>query len=109
VGKDAILAQKQEGALRRRLVHVLLDDPEPLLFHGEPILWNEDRVGYVRSGAFGHTLGASVGMGFIERAEGITGEALAAGRFAVDIAGRCVPAKLSLQPFYDPKSERVRR
>jgi 4-methylaminobutanoate oxidase (formaldehyde-forming) len=48
-------------------------------------------------------------MGFIERAEGITGEALAAGRFAVDIAGRCVPAKLSLQPFYDPKSERVRR
>src|SRR5207248_2640118 len=35
IGRDAVLAQKTRGPLRRRLVQVLLSDPEPLMFHAE--------------------------------------------------------------------------
>ena len=35
IGRDAVAAQKAAGPLTRRLVQVLLTDPEPLLFHAE--------------------------------------------------------------------------
>ena len=38
IGRDAVLAQKAAGPLTRRLVQVLVDDPEPLLFHAEVVL-----------------------------------------------------------------------
>ena len=41
-----------------RMVHVLLDDPEPLLHGGEPLLRDGEWVGYVRAGDYGHTLGS---------------------------------------------------
>ena len=37
IGRDAV-QRKRNGGLQRRMVQFLLDDPEPLLFHNEPIL-----------------------------------------------------------------------
>jgi glycine cleavage system aminomethyltransferase T len=63
IGRDAVLAKKAQGPLKRRLVQVLVKDPEPLLFHAE-VVWRDDRpVGYVRAGSYGHTLGGAVGAG----------------------------------------------
>jgi 4-methylaminobutanoate oxidase (formaldehyde-forming) len=108
IGRDALMAQKAAGPLPRRLVQVLLSDPEPLLFGGEPILCDGVDVGYVRAGAFGPTLGASVGLGVIELPDGVTADRLRAGRFEVEVGDRRIPATASLQPMYDPKGERVR-
>lgn len=33
IGRDAVLAKKAAGPLRRRLVQILLEDPGPMLFH----------------------------------------------------------------------------
>ena len=51
---------------RRRLVPILLADPEPLLYHGESVLQDGRVVGRVTSGAYGHTLGAAVGLAALE-------------------------------------------
>jgi glycine cleavage system aminomethyltransferase T len=37
VGREALLAQREAGAPKRRLVQFLLEDPEPLVYHNEPI------------------------------------------------------------------------
>ena len=35
IGKDAVLAKKADGPLKRRIVQVSCKDPEPLMFHAE--------------------------------------------------------------------------
>ncbi|WP_088284443.1 FAD-dependent oxidoreductase [Kineosporia sp. A_224] len=106
-GRDAVLAARTDRT--RRMVHVLLDDPEPLLHGGEPLLHKGSWVGYLRAGAFGHTLGASVGLAMCERdgGDGVTAAWLAEGSFEVDVAGTRVPATCSLRPFYDPGRSRI--
>lgn len=108
IGREALLKQKAEGVLRKRLVNVLLSDPEPLLIGREPMLCDGAYVGYVRAGAFGHTLGASVGIAVIEHADPITPDFLRAHRFEIETNDRRFTARASLAPLFDPKSERVR-
>ena len=47
-----------------------LIDPEPLLFHDEPIVMDGERIGLLTSGSYGHTLGAAVGMGWAPSGRG---------------------------------------
>ena len=108
VGRDRLAAQKAAGPLPKRLVAVRLDDPEPLLIGSEPLFADGVPVGYVRAGAFGHTLGASVGLAIIEHPGGVTADWLKSKKFTVAVNDQEVAATLSFAPFYDPKSERVR-
>lgn len=108
IGRDVLVAQKTAGRLAKRLVAVKLDDPEPLLMGNEPVYLGERYMGYVRAGAYGHTLGAAVGLAMIEDAAGVSTDLIKAGGFEVLVNDRRVRATLSLAPFYDPKSERVR-
>ncbi len=108
IGRAALLAQKEAGPLTRRIVQFLLQDPEPLLHGHEPILCEGKTVGYIRAGAFGPTLGASVGLGVVDHPGGVTADLVARSRWEVQICDRLVPAIASLAPLYDPKGERVR-
>jgi 4-methylaminobutanoate oxidase (formaldehyde-forming) len=107
VGREALLEQRASGPPRRRLVNVMLDSPDHDLFGDEPVYWDGDPVGHVRSGGFGHSLGASCGIAGIARDDGFTSADLAGGSFEIDIAGTRVPAQLSLKPFFDPQRSRV--
>jgi 4-methylaminobutanoate oxidase (formaldehyde-forming) len=108
VGREALLRQKERGPLTTRLVQFLLEDPEPLLYGEEPILHQGSPVGYLRSGAYGHTLGGAMGMGYVEHADGVTAEMVNSGEFEIQVAGERFAAKASLRPMYDPKGLRVR-
>jgi 4-methylaminobutanoate oxidase (formaldehyde-forming) len=108
VGREAALRQKAAGAPKRRLVQVLVKDPEPLLFHAEPVHRNGRPVGYVRAGSYGHTLGGAVGLAMVEAGAPIDAAWLNDGRWEVDIAGRLYPAVVSLRPLYDPRMERIK-
>src|SRR6185369_194008 len=66
LGKDAVVAQKARGPLTKRLVQVLVNDPEPMLFHAEVVRCNGRPCGYVRAASYGHTLGGAVGLAMIE-------------------------------------------
>jgi 4-methylaminobutanoate oxidase (formaldehyde-forming) len=108
IGREAALKQKSAGPLTRRLVQVLVKDPEPMLFHAEIVHRDGKPAGYVRAGSYGHTLGGAVGLAMIEAGEPITAAWLREGRWTVDIAGRVYPAELSLRPLYDPEMKRIR-
>lgn len=108
IGRDALLKQKEEG-LRRRLIQIALDDPMPLLYHNEPIWVDGKLVGRITSGMFGHTIGKSLGMGYIERAEGTIDQAYLNGaRIEVEVAGERMAARAQFAPFYDPSNSRVK-
>jgi 4-methylaminobutanoate oxidase (formaldehyde-forming) len=110
IGKDALLKQKAEG-LTRKLVQFALHDDSKLLYHNEPVLRDGVIVGRISSGMFGHALGQSLGMGYVEfgSAPG-AGDAqnLLVGSYEVEVAGVRVAATPSLIPFYDPKSLRIK-
>ncbi len=108
IGCDAVLAQKAKGPLRKRLVQVLVTDPEPMLFHAEPVLRDGIPLGYVRAASYGFTLGGAVGLTMLEADEPIDAAWLDAGSWEVDIAGTRHPAVTSLRPFYDPTNGRIK-
>jgi 4-methylaminobutanoate oxidase (formaldehyde-forming) len=90
------------------MVQLLLTDPEPLLFGNEIIHLDGAPVGHLQVGAYGHTLGGAVGLGFVSLDEPVTAALVAAGRWEVEVAGRLVGARASLKPLFDPGLERVR-
>ena len=109
VGREAALRQRAAG-VRRRLATFALEDPEPLLVHNEPIWRDGVRCGWITSAAYGHTLGRSIGMGFVSDPGGglVTPDWLLAGRYELEIANERVPATASLRAWYDPANERIR-
>jgi glycine cleavage system aminomethyltransferase T/glycine/D-amino acid oxidase-like deaminating enzyme len=107
IGKEAVLAQKAKGPLTRRLVQVLVKDPEPLMFHAEVVRRDGVPVGYVRAASYGHTLGGAVGLVMIEPKVPVDEAFLNSGKWQVDIAGRLFPAMVSAKPLYDPASKRI--
>jgi 4-methylaminobutanoate oxidase (formaldehyde-forming) len=108
IGRDAVLARKAAGPLTRRLVQVLVTDPEPLMFHAEVVRRNGRALGYVRAASYGFTLGGAVGLAMIEAGEPVDQAWLDAGEWTVEIGAGAYPARVSLRPMYDPKNERIR-
>lgn len=107
IGYDAI-ARQREAPLNKRLVQFLLTDPHALLYQHEPILMNGEMVGFLTSGNYGHSLGGSVGLGYVRHAGGVTADLLAQAKFEIDIGGERVPAQASLRAMYDPTGARAR-
>ena len=113
LGREALAARRAAGAPTRRLVQVLLADPEPMMVHAEVLRRDGVEVGYVRSASYGFTLGGAVGLAMVDTAPVEVGRPvdagfLASGEWTVQVGNRIVPARVSLAPMYDPRSERVR-
>ena len=106
IGRAAVLTKRQAG-LETRLVQFKLTDPEPMVYHNEPILRDGEIVGYLSSGAYGHHLGAAIGLGYVP-CKGETPAQVLASRYEIDVAGVKVRAEASLRPMYDPTSQRMK-
>ncbi len=108
IGKNAVEIKKQEG-VEKRLMQFVLNDPEPLLYHNEPIIKDDRIVGYLTSGNFGHHLGSSVGMGYVTcKQKGESPEEHLKGNYMIDVAGKRYSATAYLKPAYDPLSNNVK-
>ena len=108
LGKEAVVAQKAKGPLTRRLLQILVKDPEPLLFHAEPVYRDGVAVGYVRAASYGHTLGGAVGLAMIDAKQPLDQTWIDAGTWEVDIAGTKYPALASLRPLFDPENKKIK-
>ena len=106
IGRDALLAQKSNG-VKKRLGLFALEDPEPLLYHDEPIWQNGRPVGFITSGAFGHTVGTSLGFGYVTSDRPITRKELRAGRFEIEIGNKKFNARCTLRALHDPDNEQI--
>ncbi len=108
IGREALVAQREAGPLTKRLIQVLLKDPEPRMYHAEIVLRDGVPVGDIRAASYGFTLGGAVGLSMIEADEPIDEAYLRAGAWEVNIAGKLYPAEVSLRPMYDPDMKRVK-
>ena len=109
LGRDAVVAQKAEGPLRKRLVQILVSDPEPLMFHAEVIRRDGIPVGYIRAASYGHTLGGAVGLAMLEADVPIDNAWISSGTWTVEIADKQWSCSASLRPLYDPANEKIKR
>ena len=106
IGRDAVLALAEKG-VSRRLMQFRLQDPEPLLYHNEPILRDGEIVGYATSGNYGHHLGGAVALGYVPCGQGESAKQMLESKYSIEVAGVRVDADASLKPLYDPRAEKV--
>ena len=109
LGRQALLDARSKP-LSRRLLSVVLEDREPILWGGEALLRDGKPVGDLTSAAYGHTVGAAVGLGYAQRDDGQAIDAawLQGGRFEVDLSGVRLKAKVGLSAPYDPTGARIK-
>jgi 4-methylaminobutanoate oxidase (formaldehyde-forming) len=107
-GRDALLAQRNGPGPRKRIVSLVVDDPEPILWGGELVLRDGANAGHTTSGAYGHTIGASVALAWLDASDmPVTRESLACSRYEIDVAGDRFTARAMLSSPYDPDRARI--
>ena len=107
IGLDAMQRIRETG-VSRRLVQFLLQDSSQHLVHDEPIYRDNVLVGRVASAAYGHSLGGAVALGWVDAGTVTPRTWFEDGVYEIEIARERVPARASLRPMYDPKSERTK-
>jgi glycine cleavage system aminomethyltransferase T len=111
MGREALLKQKSLPHLPKRMVCIALHDESetaPMIYHEEPIYRNGVNVGSTTSGAWGHRVNKSLGLGYVKSPEGVTKEWIESGTWEVELAWKKYPAKVQFGSFYDPKGERIK-
>jgi 4-methylaminobutanoate oxidase (formaldehyde-forming) len=107
LGREA-LEQQQRLPLAKWLCVFTADDPALMLFGRETIYRDGERVGWLSSGGYGHTLGVAIGLGYVRREQGISREYLATGQYQLEVASKRVRCRIHLEALYDPTMLRVR-
>lgn len=112
IGKDKVLELKKLGVagLSQRLAQVLCLDPQAMMYHGEVVWRNGERVGDIRAASYGHTLGGAVGLSMLSKdaTAGKWKQFVSEGTWEVEIAAQKYPCRVSLSPMYDPNNARIR-
>ena len=106
IGERALAGQRERG-LDKRLLLFSLEDPDALLYHDEPIFSDGEIVGHVRSGAFGHSVGRSLGFGYVQTDEPVTLRDMRRRAYEIEVAGVRVPAQAHTRAVYDPENKDV--
>jgi sarcosine dehydrogenase len=106
LGRDAIAAQLANGVKKRLATFTAA--PEVVLLGRETIYRNGERVGWLSSGGYGHTIGKSIGLGYVRHAGGVTEDFVLSGSYELEVASERVPAQVTLSALYDPQSQRVK-
>ena len=108
IGLDA-LSERRGAPQRQRLAQFRLQHDDALAYHNEPIWRDGELVGRVTSGMYGHTVGAPLAMGYVQNPGGaVDSDFVLSGEYEVEIACERIAAEVSLRPWYDPASERVK-
>ena len=111
IGRDALLPLRGKKDLAKRLVCLALNDNSetaPMMYHEEPVYRDGVLVGSTTSGAWGHRVGKSLAIALVKNTNGVTPEWLSNGKWEVEIAWQRYTATVQLQPFYDPKGEKIK-
>ncbi len=102
IGKAAALKEKQDGPKRQR-VFMVVDALDADVMGDEPI-WVDGKVaGWVTSGGFGHYVNQSLAQGYLPT------ELVKPGvQLEIEILGERRPARLQMDPPFDPEAKRMR-
>ena len=102
VGRDAAMKIRDDGPARKLcLFTVEAEDADAV--SDEPIFRDGKWAGFVTSGGYGHSVGQSLALGYVE-----SGAVEPGSGYAIEILGHKRPATLLAEPPVDPKGERLR-
>ena len=107
MGRKA-LEESAGQPLKKRLAGFTLDAPDAVLVGRETILRDGETVGYLTSGGYGYTIGKSIGYGYVRSADGIDDDFLMSGTYELVVANQRIPARIGMEPFFDPSNSCVR-
>ena len=105
-GREAVAAQRGTGV--KKLLATFTAGAGVILNGRETIYRNGERVGWLSSGGYGHSLGLSIGMGYVRNPAGVTADYVLSGDYELEVATVRVPAQVSLAPLYDPAMARIK-
>ena len=100
-GRDALVAQREAGVVRRLCTFTLESMAYPV--SGEAIIADGDVVGFTTSANFGHTIGKPIAYGYLpveltdHRRD-----------FVIEVYGEPIPAVRHDGPLYDPTNARLK-
>lgn len=101
-GRDAIAARLEAGH-RRQFVAMEIGADNAAAHTGDPIYSGNELVGVVTSGAYGHTMGANIAMGYVSPELSEPGTEL-----SVEVIGTRCTATVRSEPMFDPEHIRPR-
>jgi heterotetrameric sarcosine oxidase gamma subunit len=109
LGREAVEKARAAGP-KRRLVSVVVDAPDAMLWGGELLLRDGVPAGLLTSAAWGEALGSPVGLGYLRDPDGgvVSRDFISAGSYQVNVGGEMYPAAVTLRPPFDPDNTRVR-
>lgn len=109
LGRQALEAQR--GArLRRMLCTFTTDEPGVILLGRETIYRNGERVGWLSSGGFGHSVGKPIGMGYVRQPkDGLDADFVMSGSYELEVATKRIACAVHLAPLFDPGMERIKQ
>jgi dimethylglycine dehydrogenase len=102
VGRDALLRQHRDG-VRKRLATLEVDALDADCWGNEPVWADERVVGITTSGGYGHWLGRSLAIAYLDAPLAAPGTTL-----AVEILGDRRIARVLSEPPFDPENRRPR-
>ena len=105
-GRAASELQSAEGV--KKMLACFTVDPDVVLLGRETIYRDGKRVGWLTSGGYGHTIGRSIGYGYVRDPDGVTADFVASGNYELEVATQRVAAQVHMRPLHDPKMERVK-
>jgi glycine cleavage system aminomethyltransferase T/glycine/D-amino acid oxidase-like deaminating enzyme len=109
LGREAVEKARAQGPMRR-LVSVVLDDPDVMMWGGELMLRDGQPAGQMTSAAWGATVGRSVGLAYLRDPGGgvVTADFTGSGSYQVNVGGELCAAAVSLRPPFDPRGDKIK-
>ena len=101
LGRDALA--KAKDRVLRKLCCMTLDDADAIVLGKEPILADGRVLGYVTSANYGYSVGKYIFYGYLPHEYATPGT-----KVEVQYFGRRYPATVTLEPLFDPRSERIK-
>jgi len=102
LGREAVERARADGP-RRRLVSLVLSDPDAAVWGGELVLRDGVAVGQVTSGAWGEAVGGCVGLAYVQGTPDVR-----TGKYEVNVGGQVYSATVHLRPPFDPAGDRIK-
>ncbi|MDX1610234.1 MAG: aminomethyltransferase family protein, partial [Halofilum sp. (in: g-proteobacteria)] len=102
IGRDPAI-EARDNPPSRHLATLAVDADDADVWGDEPIWRDDEIVGYVTSGGYGHYVQQSIALGFVPTELRRDGE-----QFEIEILGDRRPATVTIDPLLDPQAERMR-
>ena len=105
-GREAVRAQRADGV--RKMLATFTATPDVILSGRETIYRDGERCGWLTSGGYGHSVGKSIGMGYVRNPDGVTRDYVLSGEYELEVATERLRAEVTLSPLLDPTMARIK-